>query len=60
MVPAYSSLRCEFVCQPSHDSADAALFRLVVVGGEGVGEGGVPAGDVQNDNFLMLKAEVRT
>jgi hypothetical protein len=56
VVPAHSSLRCEFVCLPSHDSADSALFRLVVVGEEG----GVVSteGPSSADNFLTLKAEL--
>ena len=61
MVPAYSSLRCEFVCLPTHDSADSALFRLVVVGEEGERWGGdVYTSDIHNDNFLTLNAEVYT
>ena len=63
VVPAYSSLRCEFVCLPTHDSADSALFRLVVVNEEG--EGGsdgdmtTTSGDTHNDNFLTLNTEVQ-
>ena len=49
VVPAYSSLQCEFVCQPSHDSPDSALFRLVVDNG--------PQG-ADEENILMLKAQV--
>ena len=53
IVPAHSSLRCEFVCMPSHDSPESALFRLMVVddkvpggggGGGGGGRGRVPGG----------------
>ena len=73
VVPARSSLRCEFVCLPTHDSPNTALFRLVVVGeegegsggdgvpGEGVTSGGVASGTgrgVQKDTFLTLRAEV--
>ena len=66
VVPAHSSLQCEFVCLPTHESADSALFRLVVLG-EGGGAGGVASseggstvvvGTAEESNFLTLKAEV--
>ena len=70
VVPAHSSLQCEFMCMPSHDSHESALFRLVVVdeggasGDEGGarGDGGVQgernAQKEEDNNFLTLKAEV--
>ena len=63
MLPAHSSLRCEFVCLPTHDSPDSALFRLVVVGGaEGEVPGDSGGGGVvhtqEDSNLLTLRAEV--
>ena len=72
IVPAHSSLRCEFVCMPTHDSPDTALFRLVVVnekrpGGGVAGDGEGVSGDgrsvpsesgVGKNSLLTLKAEV--
>ena len=72
IVPAHSSLRCEFVCMPTHDSPDTALFRLVVVnekrpGGGVAGDGEGVSGDgrsvpsdsgVGKNSLLTLRAEV--
>ena len=62
VVPARSSLHCEFVCLPTYESPDSALFRLVILGPGA--EGGVASSDtpgrVGTDNLLTLKAEVCT
>ena len=62
VVPAHSSLLCEFVCLPTYESPDSALFRLVVLGPGA--EGGVASSDtpgrVGTDSLLTLKAEVCT
>ena len=62
VVPAHSSLLCEFVCLPTYESPDSALFRLVILGPGA--EGGVASSDtpgrVGTDILLTLKAEVCT
>ena len=60
VVPAHSSLLCEFVCLPTYESPDSALFRLMVLGTgaeRGVASSDTP-GRVGTDNLLTLKAEV--
>ena len=65
VVPAHSSLHCEFVCLPTYESADSALFRLVVLG-PGTEEGDVAHSETTAnsqggaDCLLTLKTEVCT